>query len=190
MYTWPQAPQQSSTDTLDKDFSMRDQKQICTLKISTLFSWHASKCDELTFHFPRSWILSTVVIFPSRFLGTQGKNAHHLHYIQVHFWAKKLGLASHYLVKLADNCVWLHLLLGRPGRKTQAWCSREPPSNQPSMLPGSTVEAASSSGSPAELLATGGFPHIFCPLNFPQFFSLFSLSFLVLVSKHLFSFIT
>ena len=146
------------------------QKQICTLKICILFSWHASKCDELTFHFPRSWILSTVVIFPSRLLGTQGKNAHHLHYIQVHFWAKSLGLASHYLVKLADNYVCLHLLLGRPGRKTQAWCSREPPSNQPSMLPGSTVEAASSSGSPAELLATGGFPHIFSPWIFLNFF--------------------
>ena len=55
------------------------------------------------------------------------------------------------------------------------------------MLPGSTVEAASSSGSPAELLVTGGFPHTFSPLNFPQFFSL---SFLVLVSNHLFSIIT
>ena len=69
------------------------QKQICTLKICILFSWHASKCDELTFHFPRTWMLSTVVIFPSRFLGTQGKNAHHLHYIQVHFWAKKFGFS-------------------------------------------------------------------------------------------------
>ena len=114
-----------------------------------------------------------MVIFPSRFLGTQGKNAHHLHYIQVHFGAKMFGFSFPLPDKLAENYVCLHLLLGRPGRKTQAWCSREPPSNQPSMLPGSTVEAASSSGSPAELLATGGFPYFFCPLNFPQFCSLF-----------------